>query len=63
MGQSTFDKSTTQVKSVSGAPVNADRRFVLKGGLALSIMAFGRLSHLRLRRKAWLRTCRVRCVT
>jgi hypothetical protein len=46
VGQSAFDDPTKQVKSVAGAPVNAGRRSVVKGGLTLSIMALWQIELL-----------------
>lgn len=52
MGQSIFGKSTARVKSAMGAPVNADRRFVLKSGLTLSIMVLWQIEPLEAQEKS-----------
>jgi 4-carboxymuconolactone decarboxylase len=52
MGQSIFNKSTARVKSAMGAPVNADRRFVLKSGLTLSIMVLWQIEPLEAQEKS-----------
>ena len=51
MGQSAIDDPTKQVKSVAGAPGNAGRRSVVKGGLTLSIVALWRIEPLEAREK------------
>jgi 4-carboxymuconolactone decarboxylase len=51
VGQSAIDDPTKQVKSVAGAPVNAGRRSVVKGGLTLSIVALWRIEPLEAREK------------
>ena len=58
MGQPAFDDPTKQVKSEAGAPVNAGRRSVVKGGLSLSIMALWQIEPLEDQEKIWLRTTR-----
>lgn len=55
MNQSAFDDPTKQIESVAEGPVNAGRRFVVKGGLTFGITALGGSSHLRLGRRRWLR--------
>jgi 4-carboxymuconolactone decarboxylase len=51
VGHSEFGDPTKHVISVAGAPVNAGRRSVVKGGLTLSIMAFWRIEPLETREK------------
>jgi 4-carboxymuconolactone decarboxylase len=51
VGQSAFDDPTRQFKPVAGAPVNAGRRFVVKSGLALSIMALWKIEPLEAQEK------------
>ena len=51
MGHSEFGDPTKHVISVAGAPVNAGRRSVVKGGLTLSVMAFWRIEPLETREK------------
>jgi 4-carboxymuconolactone decarboxylase len=51
VGQSAFDDPTRQVESVAGAPVNAGRRSVAKGGLSLSIMALWQIEPLAAQEK------------
>ncbi|MGA8344541.1 MAG: hypothetical protein WB781_21595, partial [Candidatus Sulfotelmatobacter sp.] len=53
VGQSAFDDSTKQVKSVARAPVNAGRRSVVKGGLTLSIMALWQIEPLEAQEKKY----------
>ncbi|MGA8440201.1 MAG: carboxymuconolactone decarboxylase family protein [Candidatus Sulfotelmatobacter sp.] len=51
MGQSAFDDPTKQVISVTGAPVNAGRRSVVKGGLTLSMVALWQIEPLEAQEK------------
>jgi 4-carboxymuconolactone decarboxylase len=51
VGQFALDDPTKQVKSVAGVPVNAGRRSVVKGGLALSIIALWQIEPLEAQEK------------